>query len=239
MRTDRCSRRWSRATAASRSRRTSSRMSRTRFSRRSRTERTWSRLRRFQRRPGRLRAEAARRARRTRHPRHRHAAQQSRWHGTTRRQAGLPAAGQSGLVSVRLRLLRRPGDSRAGRPFGGLAVSTAANARWPASSFQPSAVSITHGSDRRRSGRTAGHQRRVDPEFHDASRRLRHDPGRQRRLSARRGSGSLLLRHESRWRVRNPMSSQDQFLDVIDRDEAEARFRAALELRPLGRRRSA
>ena len=30
------------------------------------------------------------------------------------------------------------------------------------------------------------------------------------------------------------MSSQDQFLTVIDRDEAEARFRAALELRPLG-----
>jgi putative molybdopterin biosynthesis protein len=30
------------------------------------------------------------------------------------------------------------------------------------------------------------------------------------------------------------MSSQDQFLTVIDRDEAEARFRAALSLRPLG-----
>lgn len=30
------------------------------------------------------------------------------------------------------------------------------------------------------------------------------------------------------------MSQQDQFLDVIDRDEAEARFRAALSLRPLG-----
>ena len=27
---------------------------------------------------------------------------------------------------------------------------------------------------------------------------------------------------------------QDQFLDVIDRDEAERRFRAALDLRPLG-----
>ena len=26
---------------------------------------------------------------------------------------------------------------------------------------------------------------------------------------------------------------QDQFLDVIDRDEAERRFRAALDLRPL------
>ncbi len=31
-----------------------------------------------------------------------------------------------------------------------------------------------------------------------------------------------------------PMSHQDQFLDVIDRDEAEARFRAALSLVPLG-----
>ena len=30
------------------------------------------------------------------------------------------------------------------------------------------------------------------------------------------------------------MSDQDQFLDVIDRDEAEARFRAALDARPLG-----
>ncbi len=30
------------------------------------------------------------------------------------------------------------------------------------------------------------------------------------------------------------MSQQDQFLDVIDRDEAEARFRAALSLQPLG-----
>jgi putative molybdopterin biosynthesis protein len=30
------------------------------------------------------------------------------------------------------------------------------------------------------------------------------------------------------------MSDQDQFLDVIDRDEAEARFRAALNLTPLG-----
>src|SRR5689334_14368852 len=30
------------------------------------------------------------------------------------------------------------------------------------------------------------------------------------------------------------MSAQDQFLDVIDRDEAERRFHAALNLRPLG-----
>src|SRR5436190_13211445 len=30
------------------------------------------------------------------------------------------------------------------------------------------------------------------------------------------------------------MSSQEQFLNVIDRDEAEARFRAALKLQPLG-----
>src|SRR5688572_8576420 len=30
------------------------------------------------------------------------------------------------------------------------------------------------------------------------------------------------------------MSSQDQFLNVIDRDEAQARFRAALDLKPLG-----
>ncbi len=30
------------------------------------------------------------------------------------------------------------------------------------------------------------------------------------------------------------MSSQEQFLNVIDRDEAEARFRAALDLKPLG-----
>ena len=32
----------------------------------------------------------------------------------------------------------------------------------------------------------------------------------------------------------DPMSSQEQFLNVIDRDEAEARFRAALDLEPLG-----
>lgn len=30
------------------------------------------------------------------------------------------------------------------------------------------------------------------------------------------------------------MSDQEQFLDVIDRDEAECRFRAALSLHPLG-----
>ena len=30
------------------------------------------------------------------------------------------------------------------------------------------------------------------------------------------------------------MSDQEQFLDVIDRDEAELRFRSALTLRPLG-----
>ncbi len=29
------------------------------------------------------------------------------------------------------------------------------------------------------------------------------------------------------------MTQQDQFLDVIDRDEAERRFRAALRLEPL------
>src|SRR5437588_6904063 len=33
--------------------------------------------------------------------------------------------------------------------------------------------------------------------------------------------------------TRNPGMQQDQFLDVIDRDEAERRFRAALDLRPL------
>jgi putative molybdopterin biosynthesis protein len=36
-----------------------------------------------------------------------------------------------------------------------------------------------------------------------------------------------------------PMTDQDQFLDVIDRDEAEARFRAALDLAPLGAERIA
>src|SRR5262245_57467747 len=30
------------------------------------------------------------------------------------------------------------------------------------------------------------------------------------------------------------MTTQDQFLNVIDRDEAEARFRAVLDLKPLG-----
>lgn len=35
------------------------------------------------------------------------------------------------------------------------------------------------------------------------------------------------------------MSDQDQFLDVIDRDEAERRFRAALKLQPLGSERIA
>ena len=33
------------------------------------------------------------------------------------------------------------------------------------------------------------------------------------------------------------MSDQEQFLDVIDRDEAERRFRAALSLKPLGAER--
>ena len=30
------------------------------------------------------------------------------------------------------------------------------------------------------------------------------------------------------------MSEQEQFLNVIDRDEAEARFQSALKLQPLG-----
>src|SRR5688500_12432471 len=34
--------------------------------------------------------------------------------------------------------------------------------------------------------------------------------------------------------TRNVMSAQEQFLSVIDRDEAEARFRAVLALEPLG-----
>src|SRR5687767_12908208 len=55
------------------------------------------------------------------------------------------------------------------------------------------------------------------------------------------GSKPKTSREAVVWAVCNPgslayvfMNGQDQFLDVIDRDEAERRFHAALQLRPCG-----
>src|SRR5207244_8325640 len=59
--------------------------------------------------------------------------------------------------------------------------------------------------------------------------RFRARAARRRRLPRRPRRDGLPLR-------RSAMSDalqQEQFLDVIDRDEAERRFRAALDLRPL------
>ena len=78
---------------------------------------------------------------------------------------------------------------------------------------------------RGRAGRAALGVRRVGALVHDASRRLRDRRRRQRRLSPPAPtwtSGCM-----------DPMDSmreQEQFLQVLDRDEAERRFRAAIDL---------
>ena len=80
------------------------------------------RLRRLERRHRGPRADAGGRARRAGRARHRDAAEQPDRHGPHRTAAGLPAAGQSRVGALRLRLLRRPRDPRARRPIEGLAV---------------------------------------------------------------------------------------------------------------------
>ena len=70
----------------------------------------------------------------------------------------------------------------------------------------------------------------------DEGGRLRPCAARQRGLSARRESARVSVRLGlvfAAKREREPSMRQDQFLDVIDRDEAERRFRGALDLRPL------
>ena len=75
----------------------------------------------------------------------------------------------------------------------------------------------------RRRRRASRRRRRVGALVDHARRRLRHRPGRQRGLRARHRSGGLALCRE-----------QEQFLHVLDRDEAERRFRAAIDLTPRG-----
>ncbi len=64
------------------------------------------------------------RARRAGHPRRRHAPQQPDRHGPLARAACVPAAGQPRVVSLCLRLFRRPSDSRRRRTLARLALSS-------------------------------------------------------------------------------------------------------------------
>ena len=114
--------------------------------------------------------------------------------GRLERPPGVPAAGQSGLVPVRVRLLRRPRDSRARRPRTGSGRIRSVRGRLRARSARRSAASTTPASrlDRRR-GRAAGHRRRVDAVVDDPRRRLRHRRRRQRRLRRGRRGRRLAL----------------------------------------------
>ena len=80
--------------------------------------------------------------------------------------------------------------------------------------------------------RAALGRRRVAAVVDDSSRRLRDRRRRQRRLPCRRRRRCLALCVSPlRQRLR---AGQEQFLNVLDRDEAERRFRAAIDLAPRG-----
>ena len=137
--------------------------------------------------------------------------------------AGLSAARQSGVEPVRLRLLRRPRDSSARRPAAAVAVPL------------------------RRADAAA------EDQFADRPPRLRACPDRGRRWSnrwrsaaprcSRRRRGPTASSSSATTARASPpaprsrcgaMREQEQFLQVLDRDEAERRFRAALDLTPRG-----
>ena len=127
--------------------------------------------------------------------------------------------------SVRLRLLRRPRDSRARRPADGVAVPLDPRARWRARSARRSAGSTTRACTIRRTARRA-------------ARRL---GGASVLSSTTRADGFVIVADDSegfaagsRSRRSGSMREQEQFLQVLDRDEAERRFRAALDLTPRG-----
>ncbi len=101
------------------------------------------RLGRVERRHRGPRADASRAARRAGHSRHRHAAEQP---DRLRAASGIgscSAAGQSGVVPLRLRFLRRPRDSRAGRTHQGVAVPLDHAPGWRARSARRSGGSTT------------------------------------------------------------------------------------------------
>ena len=97
---------------------------------------------------------------------------------------------------------------------------------------RPARLCAGHGPRGR--GRAAGDRRRVDSFVDHAGRWFSVDPGRPGRLSGRRRGGSVFVRLRSREARQHQMVSQEQFLEVVDRDEAERRFRAAIRCEPLG-----
>ena len=121
-------------------------------------------------------------------------------------------------------------DFFAGRAIRALGGRTKA---WPYRSIRGQAGAQDQLADRaarlrarasgRRSGRAARRRRRVGALVDHARRRLRHRPRRQRRLRS----------PAPKWRS-GSMREQEQFLHVLDRDEAERRFRAAIDLTPRG-----
>src|SRR5262245_50848417 len=130
-------------------------------------------------------------------------------------------------MPVRLRPVRRPGRPLPGQPLPGDALPhrPAAPGRQGLLGRRPGRLRARPGPRRRR--RAARGQRRVAPEHDHRGRRLRAGAARPGGLPARRGG--------HRPPLRRAMSAfrQQQFLEVIDRDEAERRFRAALDLSPL------
>ena len=115
--------------------------------------------------------------------------------GTHRPAAGLPAARQSGLGALRLRLLRRPRDSRARRPARGSGHIDAvrAHAR-PQDQLADRPPGLRARAIRGRARRAALRRRRLGAVLDDEGRRLRHRRRRQRRLRCRQSkstSGSM------------------------------------------------
>src|SRR5262249_52937985 len=160
-------------------------------------------------------------------PRRRAAAGQPGGCRASRRALGVPPAGQPGVVPVRLRPLRRPRRPPARRAQAGVALPGAERAGGGQDLIRRPPGGLGPRDDARRAGRAAGGQRREPAEHDDGGGRLRPGAARPGGLPAGGDGHSLLLR--------SSMSAfqQQQFLEVIDRDEAERRFRAALDLAPL------
>ena len=182
------------------------------------------RVRRIERRHRGSRADARRRTRRAGRARHRDAAEQPDRHGPNRTAADLPAARQPGLGALRLRLLRRPRDSRARRPTEGTGRTDRCARRSRARSARRSAASTTRAS--------ALEEGSVEPLSVAGASVL---------SSTTRADGFVIVDDDSEGfaagteRRRLALCvSQEQFLQVLDRDEAERRFRAAIDLAPRG-----
>ena len=147
-----------------------------------------------------------------------------------------PPPRQPRLVPVRLRPVRRPGGAPTRRAAGGAPLPHRRTAAGGEGRFGGGAGRLRAGARHGGGRRADRRQRGVAPEHDGGGGRLRAGRARPRRLRPRRARPRLLLRRPRQRLPLPPMSDafrQQQFLNVIDRDEAEARFRSALDLRPL------